>query len=148
MADSIAKQSETEEFCKSYVASELIEEPEDLDALIQEHQKQSPGLVFLLLSTDWCPDCVRGSPRVFPALAAVAQKAQKHATLLKLDCGKREQWRSPDHAYRFNPLLHTKSIPTLYHVGSDGKVLDRLVEAALYAPQESLPAFLEKAFQR
>ena len=137
---------EQTEFVDMYYVAEAPEDEEDLDALVARHQTKSSGFTFLLVSADWCSDCVKGSPRVLPALQAAAQKAKKHSTLLKLDVGTREQWRDPDHVYRRTPLLYTTNIPTLYHIGADGKVVNRLVESALYSPPDALEHFFNQAF--
>jgi hypothetical protein len=143
----MAEDAAAPRWCELVSKHEVLADPEDLTDLLNQHLSLTPGRVFVLVSSDWCPDCVKAGPRVPPAVAAVSQRLGVTSTLIKLDAGTRPQWRDPQNTYRISSLLQTTNIPTLYHITAEGRVGSRLVEADLYEPPERLAAFVEAALQ-
>jgi len=125
--------------------ADVLEEEEELSNLLEQHGNGQTAALFVLVSSEWCGDCIKGCPRVVPAISAESTNRKAPAVLIKLNAGERPVWRDPHHAYRESSLLRTKSIPTLYSI-SGGKVSAELVEGRLYEPEDDLSQFVATAF--
>lgn len=123
-----------------------LSKEDDIEVSIKDAGEQCSDLVFVLVSSGWCPDCLKGSPRVPPTIEDAAEVTNKSAVLLTIDVGAREEWRDPENLLRRHPLLQVQKIPTLYHFSSQGEMLDKLVEVEIYEPPETLVEFVSKAF--
>ncbi|KAJ3195383.1 Thioredoxin domain-containing protein 17 [Entophlyctis luteolus] len=84
----------------------------------------------------WCPDARNADPLVKPKLVQLPD-----SLLLEAVVGDRPAWRTPSNFYRTHPLLQLTSIPTLLEIGSDGVVVQKLVESEV--TEASIAKFIE-----
>lgn len=121
--------------------------PDNTIELLKYYQEKSgQEIVFLSITSGWCPDCIKGTPRVKPALISRATSTCKRVMLVTVDVGTREEWRDPNGYLRIDPVLQVTNIPTLFYFDESLNVVGKLVECDLYDPPETLNTFLDEIF--
>ena len=79
-----------------------------LMVLVIQAAKNTSKALFVLFSSDWCPDCKEGDPIVEEVLSE-----RKNCILLHCDVGDRAGYKSLDHPYRKHAQIKLTAIPTL-----------------------------------
>ena len=90
----------------------------DFEATFQQYLKKD---VYICFKSDWCPDCA-AVPGIESALENYSKSRSSDLSLLIVDVGSRESWKSPDHPFRTNSLK-LKGIPSLIVSKSSGEII-------------------------
>ncbi|KAJ3113950.1 Thioredoxin domain-containing protein 17 [Phlyctochytrium bullatum] len=113
------------------LVKQRIEAFDSFDATLNQAVQDHPGRIFVYLFANedpatgqsWCPDCRNAEPLIKKHLETV-----DGGLVLEVAAGDRPTWKDPNNFYRHHAELKATSVPTLYEIGKDGKVLKKLVE--------------------
>ncbi|XP_048780331.2 thioredoxin domain-containing protein 17-like [Ostrea edulis] len=93
---------------------------EGLDAYQKAVAENEGKTIFALFSgstdadgNNWCPDCVSADPVVMRNL----KHAEEDAVFIHCGVGDRDFWKDQSNAFRKEPSLQLKCVPTLLRVG-------------------------------
>lgn len=103
----------------------LCNSTSNFESLFNECSKSSPTFYVLFTGSktngrSWCGDCTAAEPVINSALGEI----EGGCKLLVVDCP-REEYRKQDYAYRVNPKISLRCVPTLMK-WSNGKLVGRL----------------------